>query len=98
MKREDIAHLATLARIELSETELQNLGAELSSIMSYVGVISDMSADNADMTPVLGARHNIFRDDEIQNIAGEYTADLVAEMPRSEGPYLKVKKILGGTE
>jgi aspartyl-tRNA(Asn)/glutamyl-tRNA(Gln) amidotransferase subunit C len=98
MKREDIAHLATLARLELSETELQNLEGELSSIMSYVGTISDMASDATDMTPRLGARHNVFRPDVVQNEADQYTADLIAEMPRSEGRYLKVKKILGGTD
>ena len=98
MKREDIAHLAILARIELSEQELQNLEGELSSIMSYVSVISQMASDDADMTPVLGARHNIFRADEVTNEADEYTADLLAQMPRTEGRYMKVKKILGGTE
>ncbi len=98
MKREDIAHLAILARIELSEQELQNLEGELSSIMSYVSVISQMASDDADITPVLGARHNIFRADEVTNEADEYTADLLAQMPRTEGRYMKVKKILGGTE
>ncbi len=98
MKREDIAHLATLARIELSEIELQNLEGELSSIMSYVSVISEMASDDVDMTPVLGVRHNIFRADEVTNEADEYTADLLAQMPRTEGRYMKVKKILGGTE
>jgi aspartyl-tRNA(Asn)/glutamyl-tRNA(Gln) amidotransferase subunit C len=98
MKREDIAHLATLARLELTETELQALPVELSLIMSYVSVISDIAADDADMTPVLGARHNILRSDIVTNDADVYTADLVAEMPRTEGRYLKVKKILGGTD
>lgn len=98
MKREDIAHLGTLARIELSEAELEKLPAELSSIVSYVSVISDIASEDADMTPKLGARHNIFRADEVTNKADEYTADLLAEMPQSDGRYMKVKKILGGTD
>jgi aspartyl-tRNA(Asn)/glutamyl-tRNA(Gln) amidotransferase subunit C len=98
MKREDIAHLATLARLELSETELQHLEGELSSIMSYVSTISDMASDDIDMTPRLGVRHNVLRPDVVLNQADEYTADLLAEMPHKEGRYLKVKKILGGTE
>lgn len=98
MKQEDIVHLATLSRLELTNEELQSLEAELSSIMSYVSVISQMASDDADMTPVLGARHNIFRPDEVVNQADEYTADLLAQMPRTEGRYMKVKKIIGGTE
>jgi aspartyl-tRNA(Asn)/glutamyl-tRNA(Gln) amidotransferase subunit C len=98
MQREDIEHLATLARLKLTETELQALPAELSSIMSYVSVISEMASEDADITPVLGARHNILRPDVVTNVADEYTADLIAEMPHTEGRYLKVKKILGATE
>jgi Asp-tRNA(Asn)/Glu-tRNA(Gln) amidotransferase C subunit len=66
--------------------------------MSYVSVISEMASEDADITPVLGARHNILRPDVVTNVADEYTADLIAEMPHTEGRYLKVKKILGATE
>jgi aspartyl-tRNA(Asn)/glutamyl-tRNA(Gln) amidotransferase subunit C len=96
MKREDIAHLATLSRLELSEQELENFEAELSSIMSYVSVISDIASEVG--APEVGVRHNIFRADVVTNGPDEYTADLIAEMPRTEGRYLKVKKILGATE
>lgn len=96
MKREDIAHLATLARLELSETELQNLESELSSIMSYVSVISDIA--DTDSVPQVGARHNVFRSDVVTNEPDQFTTDLLEEMPQTEGRYLKVKKILGGTE
>ena len=98
MKREDIAHLATLARIELSEDELQNLEGELSSIMTYVSAISDMAADDAGAAPQVGIRHNIFRADEVTNEADEYTPDLLAQMPHTEGRYMKVKKIIGSTQ
>ena len=98
MNREDIAHLATLARIELTEKELKDLEIELSTIFSYVSVVSDIAADGSDGAPQVGARHNIFRADEVTNSADEFTHDLIAEMPQSEGRYLKVKKILSTEE
>jgi aspartyl-tRNA(Asn)/glutamyl-tRNA(Gln) amidotransferase subunit C len=98
MKREDVAHLATLARIELSEAELTKLPEELSSIVSYVSAITDITGDEADTAPQLGARHNVFRADEVTNQADEYTADLLAEMPHTEGKFMKVKKIIGATD
>lgn len=98
MKREDIAHLATLARLELSESELEKLPDELSTIVSYVSVISDIASEEADSVPQVGARHNIFRPDVVTNQADEYTSGLLAEMPQTEGRYMKVKKILGGTQ
>ena len=98
MKREDIAHLATLARLELSEPELQSLPAELSSIVSYVSVISDIASEESQTAPEVGIRYNIFRRDVVTNDADEYTAALLAEMPQTEGRYMKVKKIIGATQ
>ncbi len=98
MNREDISHLATLARIALTEEELTKLEGELSSIVSYVDVISDIAADEGEAQPEVGPLHNVFRADEVTNGVGEYTDALLAEMPHTEGKFMKVKKILGGTE
>jgi aspartyl-tRNA(Asn)/glutamyl-tRNA(Gln) amidotransferase subunit C len=98
MLKEDVAHLARLARLELSEAELERLPQELSSIVSYVDVISDIAADDAATAPEVGPLHNVFRADEVTNGVGEYTDALLAEMPHTEGKFMKVKKILGGTD
>ena len=98
MKREEIAHLASLSRIRVTDAELEKLEAELSSIVSYVSAVSDITGDDADTAPQLGARHNVFRKDEVTNEPGDYTEALIAEMPDKDGRYMKVKKILGGTE
>ncbi|MEN9920635.1 MAG: hypothetical protein RL538_528 [Candidatus Parcubacteria bacterium] len=92
MKREDIAHLASLSRIAVTEPELEKLETELSSIMSYVSAISDIAGEQAD--PQVGARYNVFRKDGVTNGEDEYTADMIAQMPHSSGRFLKVKKIL----
>ncbi len=98
MNREEIAHLATLARIELTEAELGNLEKELSSIVSYISAVSDIAASDKDTVPQVGPRYNVFRADEVTREADEYTKALIAEMPQSEGRYMKVKKILSTDE
>lgn len=98
MLKEDVAHLARLARIELSESELEKLPEELSSIVAYVDVISDIAAEDVTGTPEVGALYNVFRADKVTNEVGEYTEALLAEMPHTEGKFMKVKKILGGTD
>ncbi len=94
MKREDIEHLASLARIKLSEEEMEVLPNELSSIVSYVSTVSDIVADDVDNEPQVGVRHNIFRADQVTNQPDQYTEDILAEMPNKEGRYMLVKKIL----
>jgi aspartyl-tRNA(Asn)/glutamyl-tRNA(Gln) amidotransferase subunit C len=94
MKREDIEHLAGLARIKLTEKEMESLPKELSSIISYVSVVSDIAAGDVDAEPQVGVRFNVFKEDKITNEPDEFTKDIMAEMPSKEGRYLLVKKIL----
>ncbi len=94
----DIAHLASLARISVSEAELTSFETELSSIMKYVSEITTIAADETDAEPSLGARHNVFREDVVTNESGEYTEAILDEMPAREGQHLLVKKILSHDE
>jgi aspartyl-tRNA(Asn)/glutamyl-tRNA(Gln) amidotransferase subunit C len=98
MERKDIEHLARLARIRLTEKEMNNLPEELSSIISYVSTVSDITADETVESPQVGVRFNIFRQDEVTNQPNEFTKDIIAEMPSSNGRYLSVKKILNTDE
>ena len=98
MKREDIEHLALLARIRLTEAEKEKLPEQLSSIVSYVSVVSDIAGDVVDAEPQVGVRYNVFRQDEVTNESDQYTKDILAEMPHTEGRYMSVKKILSVDE
>jgi aspartyl-tRNA(Asn)/glutamyl-tRNA(Gln) amidotransferase subunit C len=93
MKQEDVKHLAALARIELSPDEVESFTTEMSAILEYVSAIQDMAGDAAS-APQVGARYNVFRPDVITNEPDEYTKDLLAEMPKTEGRFMLVKKIL----
>lgn len=94
MKKDDVQHLANLARIELSEVELESFTKEMSDILSYVGKVKELVADEVDFEPVLGARYNIFRKDEVTNVPDSHTEALMAEMPAKQGRFMEVKKIL----
>lgn len=94
MKQDDVQHLASLARIRLSEEELAALPAELDSIVSYVSAVQEIAAEEADMTPQVGAVHNVFRKDEVTNEPDQFTEAILREMPATDGRYMQVKKIL----
>lgn len=93
MNKEEVAHLANLARITLTAEEKDALPAELSAVVEYVSVVSEVAGEVAG-EPALSARYNVFREDAITNEPGAHTKDLMAEMPHTEGDYLKVRKIL----
>lgn len=93
ISRKDIEKLASLARISLKEEEKDSLPKEIDSILKYVGQIKSVS-DSLSQKKEVGLLHNVMREDVVLNESGEYTKELVAEMPKKSGNYLKVKKIL----
>lgn len=94
MNREEITHLANLARIRLTDEEVSALETDLSSIVSYVSTVTEIATEGGEEEPELTPRFNIFRQDEITNEPGQYTQVILQEMPATEGPFMKVKKIL----
>lgn len=94
MKREDIEHLASLARIRLTEEEKERLPEQLSSIVSYVSEVSEIASDDTAAAPKVGAVQNVFRADVVTNEPDAHTEAILDEMPQTEGRYLSVKKIL----
>lgn len=94
MNQEEIKHLGKLARIELSDTEVETFTKEMSAILDYVSVVKDIVGEATSSEPVVGLVHNVFRKDEITNQADEYTDSILAEMPATQGRFMVVKKIL----
>jgi aspartyl/glutamyl-tRNA(Asn/Gln) amidotransferase C subunit len=97
MKQDDVKNLAALARIELSVEETETYTKEMSSILSYVSAVKDMAGDG-ELVPQVGARYNVFRADEVTNEPNQYTDALLAEMPKTEGRFMVVKKILNNPD
>ncbi len=92
VNKEEIKNLAGLARMKLSEEEVEDFTKELDSILDYVSQIKDATTEDIKEIPVL---RNVMREDVPKNADSEYTEDILNNAPAREGNYLKVKKILG---
>ncbi len=93
MTIEEIRNLGTLARIALSDAEAVTLHKEIDSILDYVSTVTSIAGEHRDIKTV-GARYNVLRNDEITNTPGAYRERLLAAMPKTDGDFLVVKKIL----
>lgn len=92
MLLEDIKKLAIMARLDMSEAEMQSLANDFDPILAYVGQVSEV-ADLGDIQPNY-TLINVMRDDIATNETGSYTEIIVEQMPHSHDGFLKVKKIL----
>lgn len=93
MEIKDIEKLAKLARIELTEGEKEAYLKDISAILGYVDQIKGAVAVVGEEKKA-GELRNIMRDDSGENKSEENTKNIVAEFPKKDGDYLKVKKIL----
>jgi aspartyl-tRNA(Asn)/glutamyl-tRNA(Gln) amidotransferase subunit C len=62
--REEVAHLARLARIDLTDAELDHLAPQLDVILQAVAEVSKVAADDIPPTSHALALTNVFRPDE----------------------------------
>lgn len=93
MRKEDIAHLAKLSRIAVSDSEATALAEDITSILGYVSEIEEITG-NKEGEKKGGALYNVMREDENPHEPGKYTEDLLALAPDRDGQYVRVKKII----
>lgn len=93
--RDDVAHLAGLARIQLSADELERLGQELPKILESVATVSQALEGAGEVEPMSHPTplRNVFRDDVVRPSLAPEAA--LAGAPASEEQRFLVPKILG---
>lgn len=95
LSNDEVKHIASLARLEVSEEEVENLAKDLSAVLGYVEKLNVADTKDAEITMNASMSVNVFRDDENPDEPNEYIAmKLVGSAPLSEDNYVKVKSIL----
>jgi len=97
ISKEDIKKLSELSRIEISDSEAEGLAKDIEPILEYVGQVKSVAGDISNGVE-FGPVKNVMREDGPPdgglNEPGTFSKELIAEFPKSENGYLKVKKIL----
>lgn len=95
MDIEIIKKLAIMARVDMGEAEMKEIGDSFGPILAYVGqiqevfLISDSPYEEVSDEPI-----NVLREDVVTNKSGEYTEKILKQAPETENGFLKVKQIL----
>lgn len=90
-----IKNLAKMARVDMDEKEMTEIGDSFGPILSYVGQIQEVSETNGEDYQSIGnVPFNILREDIVINKGGEYTEKILGQAPDTENGFLKVKQIL----
>ena len=92
LSRDDVAHIASLVRLGMSEEEIETLRAELSDILAQFEALSAVDTTDVPPTAHPGGMRNIFDDDEP---GSSMDAEAVLRnAPLREDDFFRVKAVL----
>jgi aspartyl-tRNA(Asn)/glutamyl-tRNA(Gln) amidotransferase subunit C len=95
--REEVAHLAKLSRMELSDAELDHFAGQLDAIVGAVARVGELPTEDVPPTSHALPLTNVFRADVVRP-AGTPVLDrteVLAQAPAAEDDRFRVPRILG---
>lgn len=90
--REDVEHVAYLARLGLTDQEKDRLAEQLSNILDTMRTIDQLDTSAIPPTASVLPLRNVMRDDEVGPSFD--AADVLRNAPRREGDYFLVPPVL----
>jgi aspartyl-tRNA(Asn)/glutamyl-tRNA(Gln) amidotransferase subunit C len=92
ISREQVEHVAHLARLGLSDEETNRLQQQLSQILGHMQMIDALDTSAIPPTAQVIPLHSVMRDDVARPSAP--TDDILQNAPRREGAFFKVPPVL----
>jgi len=90
--RQEVEHVATLARLKLDEEEISTFTGQMDAILSYVDKLSELNTDGIIPTAHAVPMENAFRADEIRPSLGAEVA--LANAPEYAEGFFRVPQII----
>lgn len=95
LSRETVAHVASLARLRLTDDELDLYTQQLAAVLEHAADVEAL-----DTSGVPGTAHplglvNVFRDDEVRPTDEAFRTEVLAMAPQAEDGRFRVPRILG---
>ena len=92
---EEVIHIAELARLQLTEVETEKFRGQLSEVLDYVNLISELDLTDVDPTHSVITKHSALRKDEVHD---SLTQDqLLKYAPETDSGCFRVPAILDET-
>jgi len=93
ISRDEVAHLAKLARLAVTDDELDVFAGQLDQILDSVAKVSEVAADEVPPTSHAVPLTNVFRQDVV--VPGLSQQQALAGAPAAEDGRFRVPQILG---
>jgi len=92
--KEEVKHIAKLARLGLTEKEIERTQKELSLILDYFKILKEIDTENIVPTSHPVSAKSYLREDKIFKLPPEETEKIIQMAPQKEKRYVRTKAIL----
>ena len=93
LSRQEVERVSLLARLRLSEAELDTMTVQLGQVVDYVAQLSELDTENVQPMAHAVEISNVFRADELQPSLDR--ADALANAPHHDDQFYLVPAVLG---
>jgi len=99
ISRQDVQHIAKLARLGLTENEIKKFQKDLSSILDYFKSLKEIDVSKIEPTfhpseHFFEKKLEIMREDKAEHQSPEIANKLIEAVPEKKGRHVKVKAVL----
>ncbi|HEY1117869.1 MAG TPA: Asp-tRNA(Asn)/Glu-tRNA(Gln) amidotransferase subunit GatC [Acidimicrobiales bacterium] len=93
ISRDDVAHVACLARLTLTDDELDTFTGQLASILGHAADVESLELDDVPPTSHPYPLQNVVRPDQVRPCLDR--DEVLAQAPSAEGGMFRVPPVLG---
>lgn len=91
LTKEEVKHIATLARIGMSEKDLETFSHDLTAILDWIEQLKEVDVEGVEPTAHITGVHNATREDNDSEFDGR--KGITGLFPEEKNGYNKVKSV-----
>lgn len=90
---EDVLHVAKLARLHVSEEDIEMYKNDLGAIISYIDTLQELDTENVPEFQHAAGGTNVFRSDDVQGCEEATRQRILENFSSREGDLLQVQAV-----
>ncbi|MBN1191568.1 MAG: Asp-tRNA(Asn)/Glu-tRNA(Gln) amidotransferase subunit GatC [Dehalococcoidales bacterium] len=92
LSREEVLHIAALAKVGVTEADVEKMREQLSNILENFGILQKLNTDNIQPTAQSVALQNVIMSDEVSpSLSSE---EVLSNAPQREDDFFRIKIVL----
>ncbi len=94
LTKEEIKHIAGLARIGIKDEEVERYQKELSAILDHFQELQELKTDKVEPIGHITGKDNVSREDKREELSQGEKEAILRNAPERKDNYVKVKSVL----